>query len=251
MQGLDKFREFFAGYEGNYILIGGSACTVLLDEVGLEFRATKDIDIVLIIENMSKEFAEKFWEFIKLAGYNNLWEGTAKGKFYRFEKPIDHSYPKMIELFSRFPFEYELTVETHIVPLHVAEDISSLSAILLNDDYYNFLLNGKKSVDGVSVLDEIHLIPFKAKAWCELTDRHNQGEEGLSKHIKKHIKDIAVLLTLIGGSRNIHLEVSVLEDMIRFIDAVQHEVLDVHTTGVKNMSTEYYGKRLKEIYNIK
>jgi hypothetical protein len=128
MQGLDKFKEFFAGYDENFILIGGSACTVLLDE--------------------------------------------------------------------------------------------------------------------------IHLIPFKAKAWCELTDRHNQGEEGLTKHIKKHIKDIAVLLTLIGGSRNIHLEVSVLEDMLRFVDAVQHEVLDVNTTGVKNMSTEYYGKRLKEIYNI-
>jgi hypothetical protein len=60
MQGLEKFKEHFSGYEENYILIGGSACTVLMDEVGLEFRATKDIDIVLIIESMSDEFAKSF-----------------------------------------------------------------------------------------------------------------------------------------------------------------------------------------------
>lgn len=250
MQGLDIFKKFFAGYEENYILIGGTACTVLLDEVGLDFRATKDLDIVLIIENMSKKFAEKFWEFVKLAGYTNIFEGTAKGKFYRFEKPKDNSYPKMIELFSRAPFEYVVSPQTHLVPLHVAEDVSSLSAILLNDDYYQFLLDGRKSVSGISILGELHLIPFKAKAWCELKDRHKRGEEGLTKHIKKHIKDIAILMTLVGGNRQVNLKVSVLEDMVCFAAAMQNEVLDVHTTGVKNMSTEYYCKRLKEIYNL-
>ena len=24
--GIDKFREFFTGYEGNYVIIGGTAC---------------------------------------------------------------------------------------------------------------------------------------------------------------------------------------------------------------------------------
>ena len=51
-----------------------------------------------------------------------------------------------------------------------------LSAILLDDDYYEFLKQGKVTVDGVTVLDAAYLIPFKAKAWMNLTDRKAAGE---------------------------------------------------------------------------
>jgi len=45
--GIDKFREHFAGHEEQYAIIGGAACDLLFDAVGLGFRATKDIDMVL------------------------------------------------------------------------------------------------------------------------------------------------------------------------------------------------------------
>lgn len=61
--------------------------------------------------------------------------------------------------------------------------ISSLSAILLDDDYYEFLKQGKVTVDGVTVLDAAYLIPFKAKAWMDLTDRKAAGEHVDSKNI--------------------------------------------------------------------
>ena len=61
-------------------------------------------------------------------------------------------------------------------------------------------------------MDELHLIPFKAKAWCELTDRHNAGEKGLSRHIIKHKKDIAILLTLVQDGQHETLAGGVLED---------------------------------------
>lgn len=67
------------------------------------------------------------------------------------------------------------------------ENISSLSAILLDDNYYEFLKQGKVTVDGVTVLDAAYLIPFKAKAWMDLTDRKAAGEHVDSKNIKKHI----------------------------------------------------------------
>ena len=60
--------------------------------------------------------------------------------------------------------------------LYTIKDISSLSAILLDDDYYEFLKQGKVTVDGVTVLDAAYLIPFKAKAWMDLTDRKAAGE---------------------------------------------------------------------------
>lgn len=41
--GVDRFRTHFAGHEHQYVLIGGAACDLVMDEVGLDFRATKDL----------------------------------------------------------------------------------------------------------------------------------------------------------------------------------------------------------------
>ena len=60
--GLDKFQENFTVFENQYVVIGGTACSVLFDNQGTEFRATKDIDMVLIVEVLTKEFAEKFFQ---------------------------------------------------------------------------------------------------------------------------------------------------------------------------------------------
>lgn len=217
VSGLEKFKEFFENYGNNYVLIGGTACSIIFDEIGLDFRATKDLDVVLIIENLNDEFANRIWEFIKAAGYQ-IEEGQNK-KFYRFNKPKDCSFPKMIELFSRNN-SVNLMPDTHIEPIHISDDVSSLSAILLNDDYYNLLLEGKRTVLGYSVLDEKYLIPFKAKAWCEMTDRQENGEEGLRKHIKKHFKDVYRLSRIVVQTDKVSLNGIVREDMERFINSI-------------------------------
>ena len=36
-----------------------------MTEDGLDFRATKDIDLVLIIEAVDAYFGKKFWEYVK------------------------------------------------------------------------------------------------------------------------------------------------------------------------------------------
>lgn len=85
------------------MLIGGTACSILFDEVGENFRATKDLDVVLVVENISEEFGQAFWEFIKEANYNGIETGETQRQFYRFRNSKDAAYPKMIELFSRTP----------------------------------------------------------------------------------------------------------------------------------------------------
>ena len=97
-------------------------------------------------------------------------------QFYRFSHPITNQYPVMIELFTRKLDAIQLPEDAVLTPLPMDEDISSLSAILLDDDYYEFLKQGKVTVDGVTVLDAAYLIPFKAKAWMNLTDRKAAGE---------------------------------------------------------------------------
>lgn len=162
INGLNKFREFFEEYDNNYVLIGGTACAIVFDEIGEPFRATKDLDIVLIVENINDEFGRKLWDFIKNAGYDVEF-GREKKCFYRFKNPKNNDFPKMIELFSRNQ-NVSLPKDVHLIPIHVSDEISSLSAILLNEEYYQLMIKGKRVVDGLSVLDEKYLIPFKAKA---------------------------------------------------------------------------------------
>ena len=37
VDGLSKFKEAMAGHEDSYVLIGGGACSILFDEVGIDF----------------------------------------------------------------------------------------------------------------------------------------------------------------------------------------------------------------------
>ena len=69
VRGLEKFKEYFKDYSENYIIIGGTACDVIIDNAGSEARATKDIDIILIVEALTKEFVQKFWLFINNGDY--------------------------------------------------------------------------------------------------------------------------------------------------------------------------------------
>jgi len=56
VKGLDLFREHFREYTDRYVLIGGTSCDLTMEEVGLPFRATKDLDIVLCVEALENGF---------------------------------------------------------------------------------------------------------------------------------------------------------------------------------------------------
>jgi hypothetical protein len=45
----------------------------------------------------------------------------------------------------------------------------SLSAILLDDDYFKALQAAKRQMDGLTIADETILIPYKARAFLNLT----------------------------------------------------------------------------------
>ncbi len=69
VKGLDVFRERFRGFAGRYMLIGAAACDLAMGQAGLEFRATKDLDIVLCVEALDTAFVDAFWEFVREGGY--------------------------------------------------------------------------------------------------------------------------------------------------------------------------------------
>ena len=163
VNGFTKFKERFKKFENQYVIIGGTACDLIMQNEELPFHATKDIDIVLIVESITAEFGEAFCDYIKEAGYEHLNKSNGTSQFYRFTVPKSKEYPYMIEIFSRNPDYIILGDDAILTPLPVDDEISSLSAILLNEAYYELLKTGQMLIDGIPVLSPTCLIPFKAK----------------------------------------------------------------------------------------
>ena len=231
--GIDKFREYFAGHEDQYAIIGGAACDLLFDRAGLKFRATKDIDMVLCVEVVDVAFGETFKAFIDAGGYEARERSDGKKEFYRFHRPKDENYPFMIELFSRKPEALNLSGDAGLTPIPVEEDVVSLSAILLEEGYYEALQSAKRDMDGVTIIDETLLIPFKARAFLDLSKRKEQGEKIDRKNIKKHRSDVFRLAQLLAGDADIETPEPIQEDMRRFLELTEaDETLNPKDFGV-------------------
>lgn len=220
--GIDSFREKFKDFPDCYTVIGGTACDILLSEADLSFRATNDIDMILIMEDSFPELATVFWEFIKEGNYKCGWKNDENMHFYRFTEGAP-GYPTRIELFSRNP-GYHLEVDEGIIPIYIDDDVSSLSAILLNDDFYNFMLSGRRIVDRIGLLGAEYLIPFKMYAWINLMDRKAQKEHVNEKDLKKHKYDVFRLLQIVNADTKIESSGLVRDSIQRFIDTIS--VLD-------------------------
>ena len=223
--GLKVFEEAFKGFEDQYVLIGGTATQLAMEDAGQQFtRTTKDLDIVVIVDALTPEFIERFWEFVKEGQYQIQQKSNATKQFYRFKKPETPGYPTMLELFSRKPdFLRERDIgEMRAIPL--AEDVSSLSAILLDDDYYGLIKNNRK--DGVIWIDAIALIPLKAEAWLDLSARKRAGEQIDSDDIRKHLRDVLRLVTILPTAFKYPLPSSIAQDLQQFLDQAKDESVD-------------------------
>jgi hypothetical protein len=232
VNGIHIFKEHFSHFKDQYTVIGGFACELLMKDAGIDFRQTVDIDMVLIVEALTTEFAEAFWSFIEKGGYQARQRSNGKPEFYRFVDPTDSSYPKMIELFSRPQNHVKLQAATHLMPLHIDDTVSSLSAILLNDDYYRFLLEGRTIKNDISILDAEHIIPFKMKAWIDLKNKQAQGIHVNARDLRKHRLDVFRLFPLIRGERRILVNQSIMTDITSFISHMQKIDIPLKDIGV-------------------
>lgn len=64
VDGLDVFRSYTKGLEGSYAIIGGTACDILLSDADLPFRATHDLDVVLVANNKLPNTARAIWQLM-------------------------------------------------------------------------------------------------------------------------------------------------------------------------------------------
>lgn len=248
--GFESFRTHFKGYEDCYTIIGGTACDILMSEAALPFRATKDVDMILLIEERFPDFAKVFWDYIIAGGYRCGWKKDESPCFYRFTEPANANYPIMIELFSKRP-DFQLNAENiYLTPLPVSDEISSLSAIMLNEDYYQLMLKGRKTVLGISVLGAEHLILFKIKAWLDLTNKKQEGLHVNDRDLRKHRADVFRLYAIVDPMARIILPENVSEEVKQFISMMKNETLDLRQYGIGELSIDGVLNGLREIYML-
>jgi hypothetical protein len=197
VKGLDEFRKHFQGFEAHYRIIGGTACEVYISEAHFVARATKDIDLLIVLENYDEPFNTRLWEFIRNAGYKSLAKDMSEQKFYRFENPTDRRFPVKLELLCRDPHIILLPEGTNISPVSLNDDFSHLSAMVMDDVYYQFVIAHSTVIEGVHIANIESLICLKALAFQNLWKSREAGNKINSDDIKKHKYDVYRLSALL------------------------------------------------------
>lgn len=226
VKGIEKFKEFFSGFEDNYVIIGGTACDIALQDTDMRPRATDDIDMILVVEKMTPEFGKRFWEFIEAGGYQNRERKRDESRkpvteLYRFINPKD-GFPVQVELLSKYPEMLGEPTGFHLTPIPVGEEIPSLSAILLDGDYYDLTVSESLVEQGVRVANPLSLLCLKAKAFLNLTEEKKMNPGVRSTDIKKHRDDVFKLLAMrIDPFTPVELTVEIKDSIRQFIGEIE------------------------------
>jgi Nucleotidyl transferase AbiEii toxin, Type IV TA system len=248
VRGLDRFLDAFSAHSHQYALIGGTACELLLGQVDLPFRATKDLDIVLMSEMLDTAFATDFWRFVRHGQYKVAESTGGTPRFYRFSAPQDASFPSMIELFSTRPERLPPASGQTLTPIPFDDPVSSLSAIVLDETYYAFLKGGVRLVEGMSVVGPEHLVPLKARAWLDLREHKTKGRETDTKDIVKHFRDVFRLYQILDPAPRKDIVPLVSADMQRFLVEARSETISLKSLGITNTSLDEVLAQLGRIY---
>jgi len=244
IKGLDKFREHFKQDREAFVLIGGVACHEWLASQNLAFRATKDIDVVLIVEALDQSFVKRFWDFIDAGGYEIREKVEGERELYRFSRPKDDAYPAMVEIFSRKPGQINLSEGQRIVPVAADGLSASLSAILLDDDYYRLIIDHRVQNTDLPFIDPVALIPLKARAWLDLTRRRSEGQDVDARDIAKHRSDVFRIAATLPREPGADIPKKISEDLAAFLAAFPGDSSE-WTAILASLQTTFPGGTMK------
>ena len=183
-------------------------------------------------------------------GYEVQEKSTGEKQFYRFQKPKNANYPFMLELFSRQPDVLQVAEGSHLTPLPTEEDSSSLSAILLDNNYYDFIRAGRQEIDGIPMVGAAQLIALKARAWLDLTERERRGEQIDSKTIKKHKNDVFRLYQILDPGSAPAAPETVKKDVREFIYRMRGEDVDLKSLGLRTGTRDGILAEIASVYRL-
>ena len=230
---LEKFKSYFKNFNDSFVIIGGTACSLLYENAGSRFRSTKDIDIVVTITELKKSeaFSKQFYKFIKDGKYSKFQKDN-KIFYYRFIKPLQEDFPKLIELFSKEQLKTDKSIENNYTSLD-KDDNYHLSAIVIENDCYNLISKNVVYINGLPVAKPLVLIFLKTIAWDDLKTIKENGEKNVAtKDIRKHRNDIIRINEILTGEDKLYINKELYNRLIIILKRVKESFSDV---DIKNI----------------
>lgn len=236
VNGIELFGQYFKNYQSDYILIGGVACELVLDSLRLKFRPTDDFDIVVVSKNLKTGFGLALKDFIRDGGYTvQHRKSNNRPSFFRFVKPANEDFPAKLELASDKPAEdwiYDFTA------LDTGDEKSSLSAIIFETDYYNFICSNTTVIKGITTIILEGLIPLKALTYSELSKIENPSEK-IRINIAKHAGDIFNLAEALSNER-FELPAKIAANLIESLNAIEAHGISEERLELLAHISEFY-----------
>ncbi len=232
---INFFINQFKNYKDQYILIGGSACDLIMDKIGLTFRMTKDIDIIVTVMSGNNDFLNTLKDFIKNGEYSNSNSDDRK-IFYRFSNPKHEKYPKIIELFSKR--ELNIPKEIIVNKINKKAKHSDFSAIMFSPEYYDLANDNIYAIENVRIPTPLALIILKLKAWDNLRRDVLLGKQVKKSDIPKHKNDIFRLWQLLDEKNEIRVSKTVLNEINGIIDLLKKEDVNLKQLKIDDSKDE-------------
>lgn len=196
--GVPKVLEYLKQNSDCFVIIGGVAAYLALLDKGLPFRETHDFDIVILADGTDEAFNTGILRLLKDGGYERA-VVNSKSVYYRFINPKQSEYPKVIELFAK----NNTLLNRRLEKIHIAKDGEELSAIVLDDDMFNFINEHKiVSEAGLPIVDSLGLIVLKIYAYYKNKELYEQGKVTGKDKFEKHKRDVIRLLLSLTPEEN-------------------------------------------------
>lgn len=212
--GLSHFQHYFQDFKEHYVVVGGFATVMLLDrELEGHGKATHDIDLVLLTTS-SNEMSRRIKDYVTDGGYIIQKGSKDQYNYYRFLDPDKEGFAREIELFASNENDLPLDHQQRIIPIDPEEGLYSLSAIMLDAEYFQIFKANIISTDGVPHTNSVATILLKMSAFYDLKERGD-------KKWKKHRRDIFKLILTLTGDEHIELTKKMMEDYHYFIEHIK------------------------------
>ncbi len=143
--------------------------------------------------------------------------------------------------------------EAHLTPIPVDDDLSSLSAILLNDDYYNYIIEHTQVEDGLHHANIEALICLKAKAFLEIKVRIESGSKEDVKQLRKHKTDVFRLTVMLTPESEFDLPKTIQAHVNQFAELAASDIPDktiFKEMGLSNIYPNVVFEQFKKSFKV-
>lgn len=254
IQGQEKFTDFFSQFPNSYVLIGGVACKLCLAQAGVTSRATKDFDVVLVYDKIaqSQNFSKSFYDFVRKAGYSIDRTRGNDFQHYRFQKAADKSYPEQIELLSRADIILDYMEQSRHMPIPTPADLSNLSAIVLDEDYYSMVQKNYIQINKLNIASPECLVILKAHAWLNNLHEKEQGHHCNTQDITKHKTDTVRLIYAIDPEDSkveYPPNTAIINDMLEYFRRISTDRIEVgHIVKDTTFTKSEFLSKIQQIF---